>query len=100
MRAEYFPLSARELVATGRALYGADWRGELAAALELSDDKLIRAVEAGQVEAPASWRARMIALAQDAALRAMQAASTLLWRDEEPGETAIQVQHPANALAL
>lgn len=101
MRAEYFPLTASELVTAGRALYGADWRGDLTRALELTDDKLIRAVEAGMVEAPSSWRARLIALAQDAALRAMQAASALLWRDEEPaGDMPLQVQHPANSLPL
>ena len=101
MRAEYFPLTARELAIAGRALYGADWRGELAAALDLSDEKLIRAVEAGMVEAPGSWRARLIALAQDAALRAMQAASSLLWREEDLAvDTAAPVQHPANLLPL
>lgn len=101
MRAEYFPLTALELVTAGRALYGADWRAELALALELPDEKLLRAVEAGMIEAPASWRARLIGLAQDTALRAMQAASSLLWRDEEPvADAPIRVGEPANALPL
>jgi hypothetical protein len=79
MRKITFPaLTAAELADAGQALFGVHWRGELARALGLADDSLIRAVESGRMEAPAEWRARLIAIAQDAALRAMDAASALL----------------------
>jgi len=74
-------LSPRELIEAGVALYGANWRSELARRLGLPDDSQIRAVEQGRLRAPAAWRGQIIALAQDAALRAMDVASSLIWRD-------------------
>jgi hypothetical protein len=84
-------LTPQELEATGLALYGADWRGRLAEALGVTKRQLTQ-VESGKAATPAEWRPRLIALAQDTALRAMEAASELLWRhgegrgerDEEP----------------
>jgi hypothetical protein len=82
MRAGMHPaLTSQELAAAGEALYGANWRAELSRALGLSDQALLRAVEEGRIRAPSEWRARLIALAQDAALRAMEVASTLIWRE-------------------
>lgn len=77
------PLEPEELVCAGRALYGAHWRTELAAALGLADDTMIRAVETGVIRGPGAWRARLIALAQEAALRAMDTANALLCREED-----------------
>lgn len=77
-------MTAQELAAAGRALYGSNWRAELAHALGYADEALIVAVEAGKNPAPPEWRAKLIALAQDAALRAMDVASALIWREAEP----------------
>ena len=74
-----FPvLTAKELAAAGQALYGANWRMELARVFGLEDEALLRAVEAGRMEAPPDWRAHLIALAQDQAVRAMAVANALL----------------------
>lgn len=81
MSRTYPRLTAEELAQTGEALFGAHWREELARGFGLTDDRAIRAVEAGRMEAPLEWRARLIAIAQDVALRAMDLAATLLWRE-------------------
>lgn len=64
------------------------WRRELALVFNVSETDIAR-VEAGCAEAPPTWRAELVALAQDMALRALETASTLLWRvaaneDEAP----------------
>ncbi len=92
---DYPTLTPLELTAAGQALYGADWRRALAAALETSEAD-IAMVESGRCAAPEDWRAKLIALAQDMALRALEAASTLLWRDEAPiGEEPLTITQPA-----
>lgn len=93
-----FPLlSPHELAKTGYALYGPGWRAAIAHAFGVAEAE-IAAVESGQVEAPEEWRAQLIALAQDMALRALQAANDLLWRDVGVDETTPQplyTPHPA-----
>lgn len=90
MREAVYPsLTPDELASAGQALFGAGWRGELARAFGVSETDIAR-VEAGRTEAPPTWRAELVALAQDMALRALETASTLLWRvteteDEAPG---------------
>lgn len=74
-------LSPLELATTGLALYGAGWRTRLAAALEVSEDELAL-VERGLMAPPREWRAKLVMLAQDLALRAMEAANALLWCEE------------------
>ena len=89
MRKGTFPvLTAAELAEAGEGLFGADWRAAMAHAFGLRDDALIRAVESGRQEAPAEWRAHLIALAQDVALRAMETASALLWHGREESDSA------------
>jgi len=84
VREAAFPvLAPKELVATGQTLFGADWRAELSRALGLPDERFLRAVEAGVEQAPADWRQRLISIAQDQAMKAMDAASSLLWRGED-----------------
>jgi hypothetical protein len=73
-------LTPQELAEAGRALYGPGWRDELARAFTVSRAEIVR-VEKGRAMAPRHWRATLVALAQDTALRALQAASTLLWCD-------------------
>jgi hypothetical protein len=41
----------------------------------------IVAVESGRATAPHCWRDQLIAVAQDTALRALEAANNLLWRE-------------------
>lgn len=97
VRTTSFPaLTGEELAQTGRALFGGNWRAEMARALDLADDALIRAVEAGRATAPAEWRARLIAVAQDVALRAMATAGALLGLDEAEHDesAAAQENHP------
>jgi hypothetical protein len=71
------PLSGRELAGAGRALFGVRWREELAAVLGCAES-FVADVEKGVVQAPATWRGLIIALAQDTALRALETASNLL----------------------
>lgn len=89
MQKPTFPaLTAEELVRTGEALFGAGWRSAFAQLLADGDEALIRAVEAGRQAAPLQWRELLIAASQDAALRAMDAASALLsieQVEEQPG---------------
>lgn len=95
VRKTTFPaLSADELAQAGEALFGADWRMPMARALGLPDDAAIRAVEAGRMEAPAEWRARLIATAQDTAVRAMDIAGVLLWRESEEKPSAASYSTP------
>lgn len=92
MRPNNLPaLTSEELARSGVALFGANWRAEMAGALGLSDDTLIRAVEKGRLAAPSDWRARLIAIAQDVALNAMETAGALLWFEHD------QTQRPACA---
>ncbi len=77
MSADYVPLSGRELASAGRALFGVRWREELASVLGCSE-RFVADVEKGLVTAPGRWRAQVIGLAQDAALRALETASNLL----------------------
>lgn len=73
---DYPLLTARELSATGQALFGPSWRVALAYALAVTEAD-ITAVERGR-PAPREWRARLIRLAQEMAVRALDAASNLL----------------------
>lgn len=77
--ADYPHLTPQELQAVGQALYGAAWRAELAHALGVAEVDVVM-IEAGRMAAPAAWRGKLVALAQDMALRALDVASTLLWR--------------------
>lgn len=77
MSPDYLPLSGRELASAGRALFGARWREELATVLGCSE-RFIADIEKGLATAPRAWRGLVIALAQDAALRALETASNLL----------------------
>lgn len=79
--AVYPALTPHELAEAGQALYGPAWREELARAFGVSRAEVVR-VEKGRAAAPRHWRATLVALAQDAALRALQAASMLLWCEE------------------
>jgi hypothetical protein len=73
-------LSPYELAKTGQALFGPGWRAALAHGFGVNETAIV-SVESGNAQAPAEWRAQLIALAQDMALRALEAANTLLWRD-------------------
>jgi len=85
-----FPLlSPQELTATGQTLYGPGWRAALAQAFDVTEAEIV-AVESGRAVAPEGWRALLIALAQDMALRSLEAANNLLWRDAAIDETALQ----------
>ncbi len=94
MRKTLFPvLTADELAHAGEALFGAQWRAPMAHVLGLADEAQIRAVEAGAMAAPPEWRARLIATAQDAAVRAMDVAAALLWREvNDPAEEGFAAQ--------
>lgn len=77
---DYSALSPHELAITGQSLYGPGWRAALAHAFGVTEAEIV-AVESGQAPAPEEWRAQLIGLAQDMALRALEAANNLLWRD-------------------
>ena len=81
-QAEYPLLTPQELEAAGQALFGDDWRPAMARALGATWAEVERVAE-GRVEAPDGWRSRLVALSQDMALRALETASTLLWRVTE-----------------
>jgi len=79
-----FPdLAPHDLAAAGQALFGAGWRAETARALGVSEREIARA-ELGLMTPPAEWRAKLIGLAQDQALRALETASNLLCPETEP----------------
>lgn len=84
--AHYPSLTPQELVETGQALYGPAWRTALAHVLGVSESDIVM-VESGSAPAPHPWRATLVALAQDTALRALEAANNLMWR-EGPAEEA------------
>ncbi|MBC7768882.1 MAG: hypothetical protein H7124_08840 [Phycisphaerales bacterium] len=54
----------------------------MAAALGV-DERDVAMAEIGTYAPPAEWRAKLIALAQETAHRALQTAGNLLWRDDE-----------------
>jgi len=74
-------LTPQELTIAGEALYGPGWRRELARAFGASEVYL-HSVESGCSPAPTHWRAVLVGLAQDMALRALETASNLLSREE------------------
>lgn len=77
-----FPsLTPQELARAGQALYGAAWRAQLARAFGVEEADIIM-VASGGAAAPSEWRAKLVALAQDMALRALEAASNLMWRED------------------
>lgn len=86
---DYSALSSSELAKTGQALYGPSWRSALAHAFAVTEADIV-AVESGKEMAPAEWRELLIGLAQDMALRALEAANHLLWRDVAAQEPAQQ----------
>lgn len=94
MRKTLFPvLTAAELAQAGEALFGVEWRAPMARALGLADDAPLRAVESGAMAAPPEWRARLIETAQDAAVRAMDVAAALLWREvKDPASEGFSAQ--------
>src|SRR5262245_46191114 len=85
---DYAHLTPQELAAAGQALFGAGWRSAFAHALGVTETEIVM-VETGCTPAPESWRAKVVALAQDMALRALDAASNLLWREVDGEETLI-----------
>lgn len=87
MSADHPSLTPLELAAAGQALFGVHWRGEMARRLGVTEAE-IRLIEKGMVAVPPEWRARLIALAQDVSLRAMQIAAELMW-DETRVEAAL-----------
>lgn len=76
---DYPLLTARELATTGQALFGPSWRAALAHAFAVTEAD-IAAVERG-LPAPREWRARLVMLAQEMAVKALDAASNLLSRE-------------------
>lgn len=78
MSADHPSLTPLELAAAGQALFGAHWRGELARRLGVTEAE-VRLIERGMMAVPPSWRSRLIGLAQDVSLRAMQIAAELMW---------------------
>lgn len=71
------PITPQELAATGEALFGRDWRETLMNILNASETEFAM-VECGKAQAPQSWRALLVSVAQEAAYRALEAASSLL----------------------
>lgn len=71
------PITPQELAATGEALFGRDWRGALMNILNASETEFAM-VECGKTQAPHAWRGVLVSVAQEAAYRALEAASTLL----------------------
>jgi len=93
---DFHLLAPHELTATGQALYGPGWRAALAQAFGVTEADIV-AVESGRVAAPDGWRALLIALAQDMALRSLEAANNLLWRDvgiDEPAPQPLYAPQP------
>lgn len=92
MPGSYPSITPQELVAAGQSLYGAAWRAELAAKFGVDESDIVM-VETGAMPAPKEWRAVLVALAQDTALRAMETASNLMWRgvstEEERAPAAV-----------
>lgn len=80
-------LTPLELAAAGQALFGVHWRGEMARRLGVTEAE-VRLIERGAMPVPQAWRARLIGLAQDVSLRAMQIAAELTW-DETRVEAAV-----------
>jgi len=76
----YPRLTPSELVSTAETLYGQRWRSALAEAFEVSEAEIVM-VESGRTIAPPQWRAKLIALAQELALRSLEAANNLIWRE-------------------
>lgn len=91
--ADYPSLTPKQLADVGQALFGAGWRAALAGAFAISETDNVM-VESGQKSAPHQWRAKLVALAQDRALRAMDAASSLLWREEGDPRTPLYAPQP------
>ncbi|ANP46363.1 hypothetical protein [Candidatus Viadribacter manganicus] len=94
-----YPLLApHELAQTGQALFGAGWRAALAHAIGVKEAEIV-SVESGNAAAPSEWRAQLIALAQDMALRSLEVANNLLWRDlpEEAPQELYAPQAPRYA---
>jgi hypothetical protein len=81
-RRELRPLTPAELRSVGQSLYGPAWRAELARALAVGEDEIIR-VEVGRLPAPPEWRGKLVLIAQDIAHRAMETASGLLCPESE-----------------
>jgi len=84
---DYPALTPLQLAEAGEALFGRGWRAALAHAFGVTETDIVT-VEAGQVAAPAEWRAKLVAVAQDIALRAMDTAGSLLWFEDESGVDA------------
>ena len=97
MIATVYPLlTPQELAKTGQAVFGPCWRAALAHAFGVNEAAIVL-VESGSAEAPAEWRPQLIALAQDMALRSLEAANNLLWRDvaeEAPQQPRYAPQPP------
>lgn len=91
---DFPPLSPHELAKTGQDLFGPGWRAAIAHAFGVTEAEIV-AVESGQTPPPDEWRAQLIGLAQDMALRALEAANNLLWRDVGIDETAPQSLYAA-----
>lgn len=92
---DFHLLTPRELAKTGQSLFGAGWRAAFAQAFAVEEADIV-AVESGRMPAPEEWRPQLIALAQDMALRALEAANELLWREvaEEPVQQPLYASQP------
>jgi hypothetical protein len=90
VRDENYPsVAPLELAAIGRILFGIGWRSELAQALGASETDVVM-VESGRAPAPGDWRGKLVTLAQDHALKALEAANNLL----APRKDAALAPHP------
>jgi hypothetical protein len=88
MAPDHPSLTPLELVAAGQALFGLHWRGEMARRLGVTEAE-IRLIEKGVMAVPPAWRARLIGLAQDVSLRAMQIAAELMWDETRLDAAAV-----------
>lgn len=70
-------IAPQDIAAVGQILFGSGWRSELARVLGVAEVEVVQ-VECGLASAPEEWRGKLIALAQDFAVRALEAANTLL----------------------
>lgn len=89
-------LSPDELASAGQALFGAGWRSQLAQALGVTESEVTMAA-LGVSRPPPEWRAKLIALAQDNALRAMETAGNLLCFGEDAPRPTCQPPLPRYA---
>jgi transcriptional regulator with XRE-family HTH domain len=86
-------VAPQDVAAVGQILFGSGWRSELARVLGVSENEIVQ-VECGLASAPDDWRGKLIALAQDFAVRALEAANTLLSSVQGSAESALRPKPP------